>query len=147
MIACCDIRLCSEDAYFSLREARMGMCADLGIIQRLPHIVGQGYARELAYTAKDIDAKRAKEINLVNEVCADRDAVIEAAMKMAEEIANCAPLGVQTAKEVFNYCMDKSIRDGLDYVCARNTQILRSSDVMEAFMAFAQKRKPNFQSK
>ncbi len=144
LISCCDIRLCSEDAYYSLREARMGMCADLGIVQRLPHIIGQGHSRELAYTAKDIDAKRAEQIGLVNHVYPDREACIAAALEMAEEIKNCAPLGVQTSKEVFNYCRDKSIRDGLDYVCARNSQILRSADIIEAFMAFAQKRKPKF---
>lgn len=147
LAAACDIRLAASDARFSLREARVGMVADLGSLQRLPGIIGQGHTRELAYTAKDIDADHAYIIGLVNAVYPDRNAMLEAAMNMAKEIGRNAPLGVQSAKQVMNYCRDKSIRDGLNYVAARNSQILRSADVIEAFTAFMQKRKPEFKGK
>ncbi|MGC9325687.1 MAG: enoyl-CoA hydratase-related protein, partial [Desulfomonilia bacterium] len=55
----CDIRLASQDAKISLREAAVSIIADVGVLQRLPHIVGQGITRELAFTAKFIDAARA----------------------------------------------------------------------------------------
>jgi enoyl-CoA hydratase len=64
----CDVRLCSEDAEFTLREAAIGFVADMGVLQRIATIVGQGITRELAFTARYISAKRAKEILLVNEV-------------------------------------------------------------------------------
>ncbi len=56
---------------FSVRETRIGMVADVGTLQRLPRIVGDGAARELIFTGRDIDAARAREIGLVSEVLAD----------------------------------------------------------------------------
>ena len=64
---------------FSVREARIAIVADVGTLQRLPRIVGEGHAKELTYTAKDITAARAKEIGLVNEVYPDKDALYAAA--------------------------------------------------------------------
>ena len=147
LAAACDIRLASKDAKFSLREVRIGMIADVGSLNRIPGIIGQGHARELAFTGKDIDAERALRIGLINEIYPDRESCLAAARAMAEEIASAAPLGVQGAKEVMNYCKNKSIREGLDYVAARNALVLKSADVMEAVAAFMQKRKPDFKGK
>jgi enoyl-CoA hydratase len=147
LIAACDVRLASADARFSLREAKLAIIADLGSLNRLRHIIGEGHARELAYTGKDIDAPRALRIGLVNDVYPDREACLAAARALAEEIAATAPLAVQGAKEVMNYCRDKNIRDGLNYAAARSVMILKGADLMEAVMAFMQKRKPKFQGK
>jgi enoyl-CoA hydratase len=140
----CDIRLCSEDALFSLREAAVSFVADVGVLQRIPLIVGQGIARELAYTAKNITAKRAKEILLVNEVFPDHEAMLEGARKMAEEIAGNSPLAVQASKDVLNFGVGKSIDDGLRYVASVSSNILPSDDLNEAVAAFMEKRKPEF---
>jgi enoyl-CoA hydratase len=144
MVTACDIRLCSEDAEFSLREAAVGFVADVGVLQRLPHIVGQGITREMAYTAKNTGAKRAKEILLVNEVYKDRDALLAAAEKMALEIAANSPLAVRATKDVLNYGIGKSVDEGLKYVASISTNIIPSNDLIEAFTAFSQKRKPEF---
>ncbi len=147
LAAACDVRLCSKDARFSLREAKVGMIADLGSLNRLPHIIGQGHARELAFTAKDIDAGRAQRIGLVNDVFADRESCMQAARDLALEMSRAAPLAVQGAKEVMNYSKDKSVRDGLAFAAARNCLILRSQDLVEAMAAFMQKRDPEFKGK
>lgn len=144
MITACDIRICSQDAVFSLREAAVGFVADVGVLQRLPHIVGQGITRELAYTAKNFDAKRAKEILLINEIYANQDELHAAAEKMANEIAGNSPLAVQASKEVLNYGIGKSIDDNLKYVASVSANIIPSNDLFEAFTAFTQKRKPEF---
>jgi enoyl-CoA hydratase len=144
IITACDIRLATEDALFSVREARLGVVADVGTLQRLPRIVGEGYAKELTYTTKDIDAKKANEIGLVNEVYKDIDALYAGAEAMAKEIAEQSPLAVMSAKEVMNYCRDKSVADGLNYVAQRSANILPSEDIFEALQAFTEKRKPNF---
>lgn len=144
MITACDIRLCSQDATFSLREAAVGFVADVGVLQRLPQIVGQGITRELAYTAKNIDARRAKEILLINEVYADREALLAAAEEMAIQIAENSPLAVQATKDVLKYGIGKSIDDGLQYVATMSANIIPSDDLMEAFTAFGEKRKPRF---
>lgn len=147
MITACDIRLCSKDAVFSLREAAVGFVADVGVLQRIPLIVGQGIARELAYTAKNIDAKRAKEILLINDVFDDMDTLLAEAEKMAVEIAENSPLAVQASKDVLNYGVGKSVDDGLKYVAAVSSNIIPSHDLFEAVSAFTEKRKPKFTGK
>ncbi|MBW1990510.1 MAG: enoyl-CoA hydratase/isomerase family protein, partial [Deltaproteobacteria bacterium] len=65
-LACaCDIRLCTEDAVFSIRETRLAIIADLGTLQRLPHIIGGGRARELALTGRDFTGREALEMGFV----------------------------------------------------------------------------------
>ena len=91
LIAACDIRLASADAVLSVREAKMAIVADLGSLQRLPAIISAGHLAELAFTAKDISAQRAKEIGLVNDVAADAEGVHKAARSLAAEIAANSP--------------------------------------------------------
>ncbi len=142
--AACDIRLASEDALISLREAALAFIADVGVLQRLPHIVGQGITREMAYTARFMDAKRAREVNLVNEIYPDKESLLRGAEELALEIAAQAPLAVQGVKEVLNYCRGKSIADGLEYVAARSAMIVPSEDLAEALASFAEKRSPEY---
>ena len=147
MITACDIRLGAADAVFSLREAAVGFVADVGVLQRLPHIVGQGVTRELAYTAKNITAERAKAVLLLNDVFENREALMAAAEDMALEIAACSPLAVQASKDVLNDGVGKSIDEGLKYVASVSTNIIPSDDLFEAVTAFAEKRKPDFTGK
>ena len=144
MITACDIRLCTEDAVFSLREAAVGFVCDLGSLQRIPLIVGQGIARELAYTAKNITAARAREILLVNEVFKTHEELMAGAAKMALDIAANPPIAVQASKAVLNYGVGKSIGDGLEYVASLSANVVPSNDLIESFVAFSEKRKPRF---
>ena len=144
MAAACDIRLCSRDAVFSLREAAVGFVADVGVLQRLPRIVGQGMARELAFTAAFVDAERAHRILLVNAVLEDREALRAAADRMAAEIAANSPLAVQASKDVLNFSAGRPVEDGLRYVASVSANIIPSDDLMEAMTAFSEKRKPVF---
>ncbi|HNY66903.1 MAG TPA: crotonase/enoyl-CoA hydratase family protein [Deltaproteobacteria bacterium] len=145
--SCCDIRLASLDAKISLREAAVAIIADVGVLQRLPLIIGQGFTRELAFTAKYIDAARAKDIHLVNDVYPDKESLLKAAEELALEIAAQAPLAVQGVKDVLNFCRGKSIADGLEYVAARSAMILPSEDLADTMASFMEKRKPNFKGK
>jgi enoyl-CoA hydratase len=144
MATACDIRICSQGALFCLKEAAVGFVADVGVLQRLPLIIGQGLSRELAYTARTISATRAKEIQLVNDVYSDPAALMAKAEELAHEIAENSPLAVQASKDVLNYCVGKSIDDGLKYVASVSANIIPSADLMEAINAFKEKRKPQF---
>ena len=144
LISACDVRLCSADVTISLREAKLAIVADLGSLQRLPGIIGQGNTRELAYTAGDIDAQRAHAMGLVNGVFEDRDACQAAAADMAAEIAANPPLTVQGIKQVLSFGEGKPVSAGLDYVAAWNAAFLASKDLAEAMTAFLQRRKPEF---
>jgi enoyl-CoA hydratase len=147
LISACDIRLCSADAKFSVRETKMAMVADLGSLQRLPRILSPGHLRELAFTGKDIDAARAARIGLVNEVYPDRAALDAAALALAGEIAAAPPLVVRGVKHVLEQGDGKSVADGLDYVAAWNSAFLPSEDLGEASAAFAGKRPPVFKGR
>jgi enoyl-CoA hydratase len=147
MAAACDIRLCTEDALFSLREAAVGIVADMGVLQRLPLIVGQGITRELAYTAKNISAQRAKEILLVNEVYTSQKILLDNVKKMALQISENSPLAVQASKDVLNFSVGKPVKDGLQYVASVSNNTIPSLDMMEAMIALSEKRKPDFTGK
>ncbi|MBP8806885.1 MAG: crotonase/enoyl-CoA hydratase family protein [Kofleriaceae bacterium] len=147
LIAACDLRVCSADAVFSVRETKVAIVADLGSLQRLPHIIGPAATRELALTGKDVDAARALALGLVGEVAADRDGAWAAADRLAREIAGNPPLVVRGVKQVLDYGAGKSVADGLEYVAAWNAAFLASEDLGEAMAAFAGKRPPAFRGR
>jgi enoyl-CoA hydratase len=144
LISACDIRLASADAIFSVREAKVAIVADLGSLQRLPSIISAGHLAELAFTGKDITAERAKEIGLVNDVAGDADAVLKAALELAGEIASNSPIAVQGTKAVLAANDGRTVAEGLDYVATWNAGMLSSDDLVEAMMAFMEKRTPKF---
>ncbi|GAB3698231.1 crotonase/enoyl-CoA hydratase family protein [Spirosoma flavus] len=147
MIAAADIRLCSRDAKFSLREAKLAITPDIGGLQFLPHIIGQGFTRELAFTGADYDAAFAERIGLVNHVYDTPDQLFEAATTLARQIADNPASAVQGAKRVLNYSLNKSIEDGLQYVAVWNSSQLQSDDFSEAMQATLEKRKAEFNKK
>jgi enoyl-CoA hydratase len=147
LISACDIRLATEDAKFSLRETKIAIVADLGSLQRLPRLIGQGHTRELAFTGKDITAVRAREIGLVNEVYASPEALQSAAQAMAAEIAQNSPFAVRGVKEVLEAGEGKTVAEGLAYVATWNAAFLASEDLGEALRAFLEKKKPSFQGR
>ncbi|MFD9893299.1 crotonase/enoyl-CoA hydratase family protein [Amycolatopsis sp. NPDC059027] len=144
VIAAADVRLASADAKFSVREVKVAIVADLGSLQRLASIIGEGHLRELALTGKDIDAARAEKIGLVNDVHPDQDTVLAEARKLAGEIAVNPPLVVQGVKDVLSANTERQVADGLRYVSAWNAAFLPSKDLAEAVQAFLARRPPEF---
>jgi enoyl-CoA hydratase len=144
IISACDIRLCAEDASFSLREAALGFVADMGVLQRLPHIIGQGFTREMAYTARFYSAREVERMGLVNNIYPDKETLFAEAKKLAAQIAGNAPLAVMATKDVLNYSRTASISDGMLKAIEKNAMFLTSKDIQEAATAFLEKRKPNF---
>lgn len=70
IVTACDLRYCTAEAVFSVREVKLGITADLGTLQRLPRIVGYGKAVELALTGRDFSGLEAKEMGLVSQTFA-----------------------------------------------------------------------------
>jgi enoyl-CoA hydratase len=147
VIAAADIRLASADAKFSVREVKVAIVADLGSLQRLAGIIGEGHLRELAFTGRDIDATRAERIGLVNDVHPDQQTLLAAARELAGEIAANPPLVVQGVKDVLGRQREQQVADGLGYVAAWNAAFLPSEDLGEAAKAFLERRPPRFQGK
>jgi len=145
MITACDMRYCTEDAFFCIQEINIGITADVGTLQRLPKIIPAGVARELAYTGRRLPARRAKEIGLVNEVYPTQEAMLESVMETAREIAGHSPLAVWGSKEMLNYARDHSVEEALNYIAIWQAGMFQPQDVKEAFEARQEKRKPAFQ--
>lgn len=146
LIAACDVRLCTENASFSLREAALGFIADMGVLQRLPHIIGQGFTREMAYTARFYSAREVERMGLMNNVYPDKETLFAEAKKLAGLIAANPPMAVMGTKEVINYSRTASICDGMLKAIEKNALFMTSKDLLEAVTAFAEKRKPDSSS-
>ncbi len=146
LIACADMRYCSSDAYFSIKEIDIGMVADVGTLQRLPKLIGDGMARELAYTGRRVDADEAREMRMVNRVFNTREALYAGVREIAATIAAKSPLSMRGSKEMLNYARDHSVADGLNYVATWNAAMLMSDDLQQAMMAGMSKQVPTFRN-
>jgi enoyl-CoA hydratase len=144
LISACDIRLASADSQISIRETKMGLVADIGALQRLPGIVGNGVTAEMAMTGADYTAEWALAKGLVNRVFDGRDSLMAGARKLAGEIASNSPLVTQGIKRILQANDGRTIDQALDYMAQWNSSFLVSNDLMEAINAFMEKRDPEF---
>jgi enoyl-CoA hydratase len=141
----CDLRYASADAQFVLKEVDMGLAADVGVLQRLPRIVGEGVARELAYTCRAVSGTEAAGLHLVNR-CFDTPAELEkGVLEIARELAAKSPLAMRGTKHAITYARDHSIADGLDQVAGWNAGALLSTDLDESVAAFREKRAARYE--
>ncbi|MDL2343061.1 enoyl-CoA hydratase-related protein [Deinococcus sp. MIMF12] len=98
LAAACDLRLCSAGARFSLPEVKLGITADLGGLQRLPHLIGRGRTAHLALTGEPVDAATAERWGLVTEVLPDADALYARADALAAHLAALPPKALEGTK-------------------------------------------------
>ena len=147
LICACDVRLASADSIFSIRETRLGIVPDLGTLQRMSNIVGEGWFRELALTGIDFTAKEALRIGLITHLCEGREQLYAEAKEIAERMAANSPLTVQGVKDVIVHTRYNGMRAGLEYVAQKNAALVPSEDLTEAIRAFKEKRTPEFKGK
>ncbi|MCF8054750.1 MAG: enoyl-CoA hydratase/isomerase family protein [Deltaproteobacteria bacterium] len=121
LAAACDIRFASQDVRFSLRETRIGIVADMGSLNRLPQIIGQGNTRLLAFTGKDFGHEEALKMGLVSDVYEDKEALLKAAFVVAQEIANNEESAVTGTKHILNYMQNNGVKDGLTEIALWNS--------------------------
>lgn len=143
----CDIRICSELAWFKTAQTSIGIIPGAGGTQRLPKTVGIGKAKEIIYTAKKVNAQEALQIGLVNQVVPSGKE-FDAAAKMAESIINNTPVhAVRLAKQAINYGIYAStLQDGLDYEMDCLGETYDNPDSFEGIAAVMEKRKADFQN-
>ncbi|HDZ57521.1 MAG TPA: crotonase/enoyl-CoA hydratase family protein [Pseudomonas xinjiangensis] len=144
LVSACDMRYATEDAHFSIKEIDMGMAADVGTLQRLPHLIGDGMMRELAYTGRAFDGVEAARIGLVNRLYASPATLLAGVMSLAGEIAAKSPLAVRGTKEMIRYARDHSVDDGLNYIASWNAAMLQSDDLKIAMTAHMTKKTADF---
>lgn len=145
IVSACDMRYCTQDAYFSIKEIDLGLVADIGTLQRLPKIIPSGMVAEMAYTARKVAGQEAEKIRLVNQAFADKSTMMEGVGAIASTIAAKSPLCVRGTKEILLYTRDHSVSESLNYMVAWNASMLLSNDLFECFQANMQKRAPVFE--
>jgi enoyl-CoA hydratase len=140
----CDIRVCTADAFFCVQEIQIGMTADLGVLQRLPKIVPQGVAREMAYTGERLGAERALAVGLVNTVLPDVHALLDHAMALAKKIAAKSPLAIAGSKLALNHARDHGTAASLQQMTLLQSAIFDTDEMGEAIAAWKDKRAGDF---
>lgn len=145
LICATDMRYCTEDAYFTVKETAIGMTADLGTLQRLPKLIAPGLARELAYTARKLPAQEALNCGFVNACYADAGTMLDAVMAVASQIAQQSPLAICGTKEMLNYSRDHSVEDSLRYMATWQAGMFQPADLMQSFSAMMQRTAPEYE--
>ena len=136
-LACCaDIRICSSDTKFSIREVRLGLAADVGTLQRFPKLVGFGSrVRELCLTGDDFNAEDALNIGFVSRVCHTNDNLCNTANNICRRICRNSPaVAVHVTKASLNYSRDHTVKEGLEHIALHNSTALLSEDLVKSFM-------------
>lgn len=142
----CDLRIASENAKFGMPLAKVGIMFSYGLAQRLVEALGITSAKEILFTGRMLEAQRAREIGLVNQVV-PLDQLKSATWKMAKDIADNAPLSVRGFKTMTNSCLSFHQKaDDVDLEAIRS-ECFASEDAKEGLKAFLEKRKPVFQGR
>ena len=144
LASACDIRVCSADAFFTVQEIHIGMMADVGVLQRLPKIIPQAVAREMAYTGERMNAERARAVGLVNAVLPDAAAALQHALAMARSIAAKSPLAMAGSKLALNHARDHGTAASLQQMTLLQSAIFDLDEMRLAIAAWKDKRPAQF---
>ncbi|KAM9263916.1 delta(3,5)-Delta(2,4)-dienoyl-CoA isomerase, mitochondrial [Morus bassanus] len=143
LISACDIRYCTQDAWFQVKEVDIGLAADVGTLQRLPKIVGsQSLVNELAFTARKMMAPEAQSCGLVSRVFPDKATLLQGALDVATAIAARSPVAVQGTKVNLVYSRDHPVPESLRYMATWNMSMLQTDDILKSVQAAMEKKGP-----
>ena len=140
LIAACDVRYATRDAFFCIQEINIGMMADLGSLQRLPKLMSDSVLREMAYTGRRLPADRALQSGLVSELFDTHEALVDAALATAREIATKPPVAITGSKLALNYARDHAVRDSLEQMTWIQAALWQTDNVTESLAARTGKR-------
>lgn len=144
-LACCaDIRICSSNTVFSVREVRMGLAADVGTLQRLPKITGNSsWVNDVCLTGRNFDAEQALRVGLVSRVLNEGD-LERQALDLCQSIAVNSPVAVVGTKKALLYTRDHTTADSLEQIIAYNALALQSEDLPQSIAAAMKKQQATF---
>ncbi len=142
----CDIRIASEKATFGQVFVNIGFVPDAGSTYFLPRLIGNGLALEMMLSGNVIDARRAKEIGLVNRVVRQEDLMAES-LGLANKLAEKAPLAIKHTKLLVYGSESRTLDEQMANEAEIQEQLAHTLDFKEGTAAFLQKRKPNFVGK
>ncbi|KAI8648242.1 hypothetical protein NCS57_01492300 [Fusarium keratoplasticum] len=143
---CTDLRICTSDSKFSVKEVDIGLASDVATLARLPKIVGSyAWVKEVCYTARAFGAEEALHVGFVNEILPGKAEAIQKAIELAGNIASKSPLAIQGTKNFLDWCRDHDVPSGLTYMAVWNGSAANTKDVplsLEAIRAGGNKTPP-----
>ncbi len=142
----CSVRIASHNALLGLPEIKLGLMPGFGGSQRLARLVGRGLAMEMMLTGEPVDADRALELGLVNQVV-EPEALAEAASALAGNLARSAPHAMRGILNAVNHGADLPLADGLHLEVGLFADLFDTEDMREGTAAFLEKRKPEFKGR
>jgi enoyl-CoA hydratase len=145
MVTSCDLRYATNDAFFVVQETNIGIVAEVGTLQRLPKVMPDGVAREMAFRGMRLPAARAEAVGFVNATFDDHDALLAGVSEIAQEIASKSPLAVWGSKHSLNHAREHSVEDGLDLVALWQAGMYFPDDTKAALRAQQEGRAAEFE--
>ena len=139
----CDFRIAAEHATFGQPEIKLGIIPGGGGTQRLPRLVGLGYAMKMILSGEPISAAEALRIGLIEEVVS-RDRLMERTLQLAHDIAAKSPVALAAAKEATRAALQTPLAEGLRVETGLYLMAFASDDKAEGVRAFLEKRTPLF---
>ncbi len=144
MVSACCIRYATPQTFFCIQEINIGMVADVGTLQRLPKLIPLAVVKELAYTGRRLSAERALQYGLVNAIFDTEEAMVQAALQCAVEVASKPPVAIWGTKQAIHYARDHGVDDALKQMGWLQGAIWSNRHVMESVTAMKTKRTAEF---
>lgn len=142
----CDIRIAAESAKMAAAFVKRGVVPESGGTWILPRLIGWAKAAELIFTGRTLSARESLELGLVNEVVPD-DQFRDRVREVAREIADNAPLAVQSAKRLMRMGLSEGFNDHVHHVYLQFLQLVRTQDFREGMTSFLEKRPADFKGR
>jgi enoyl-CoA hydratase len=142
----CDLRYASRSAKLGQPEINLGIIPGWGGTQRLARATSLGYAKELIFTGRVVDADEAERHGLVNAVF-DPGELIGKTMEVATLLASKSPIALGAAKQECNRALSGEHAANLDGEATHFAELFASADAKEGMTAFVEKRDPVFRGR
>ena len=143
---CCHLRIAADTAKVGQPEINLGLIPGFGGTQRLLRLAGRAATLELCLAGAPIDTARAQQLGIVNRVVAAAELEAET-MKLAQQLANAAPLALRGILDCINTGGECGIEEGLEYESAQFGLMFATEDMREGTTAFLERRKPDFRGR
>jgi len=137
----CDLRVAGRTSQIGIPEVKRSLLAAAGGLVRLPRMIPQAVAMEMALTGDSISAERAYSLGLLNAVCEPGEAE-ECALALAERITANAPLAVRASRRLVLDAAGQSDREGMREAGRLTQRLSTTEDFREGPQAFIEKRAP-----